>query len=136
MDNTKDKLCKLLDSEMEKIAAMPTLNDASLSNLYKLVDVKKDLYEIEEKKMIVDEGYGDNGNSYGRYMNGNSNRYPMNPPIYYGESYNGNSYQMNNGGYSRDRNSDSYTHLEEAMRSATSEAERDAIRQVMNKMYR
>ncbi len=133
MDNTKDKLCKLLDSEMEKIAAMPTLNDASLSNLYKLVDVKKDLYEIEEKKMIVDEG-----NSYGRYggyMNGNSNRYPMVPPIY-GESYNGNSYQMNNNGYSRDRGSDSYAHLEEAMRSATSEAERDAIRQVMNKMYR
>lgn len=56
----------------------------------------------------------------------------------YSEDYSSRRGRGQNGRYvSRDGSSnDSYAYLEEAMRSAASEAERDAIRQVMNKMYR
>ena len=56
----------------------------------------------------------------------------------YSEDYSTRRGRGQNGRYvSRDGSSnDSYAYLEEAMRSAASEAERDAIRQVMNKMYR
>lgn len=130
----KDMVCKLIDNEIEKISKMPSLNDAALANLYKLVDVKKDLLEIDEKEMNM---YGDMGNSI-RYM---PNSYRQ--PIY--DSYRGMSYDMPGyrGGYSMDNQmmqqpagGDSYMHLEEAMRNAKTEPEREAIRQVMNKLYK
>lgn len=71
-----DRICKLLDCELDKISSKTELNDANLANLYKLVDIKKDLLEIEEKEMEL--GDMESGNS-NRYMpmydtRGNSNR--------------------------------------------------------------
>jgi len=124
-----EKLYKLLDCEMDKIAAKPELNDATLSNLYKLVDVKKDLLEIEEKEMELNEMESGNSNRM-NYNNGSSYR-------------NGNSYRMYGrggnsmrryDGYSMDSGDQMFDHLEEAMRHANSEQEREAIRQVMMKL--
>lgn len=135
MDNM-DKLCKLLDGEIDKIAAKPELNDATLSNLYKLVDVKKDLLEIEEKEMEMDGGmesgnsnrmypmYARGGNSY-RRDGGNSYRYM--PRRY----YDGGGYSMDNAPMGEDK---MFDHLEEAMKYAGNEQEREAIRQVMMKL--
>lgn len=126
--NDNEKLHKLLDCEMDKIAAKPELNDALLSNLYKLVDVKKDLLEIEKKEMEIDGM--ESGNSYrvsysdgdmggGRMMyrrGGNSNR-------------RGGRY-----GYSMDSGSDALDYLEDAMSHARTEQEREIIRQAMMKL--
>lgn len=122
-----EKLYKLLDCEIDKIAAKPELNDASLSNLYKLVDVKKDLIEIEKKEMEMDEM--ESGNSYRMSYNdrmtyrrgGNSNRRGMSNRYY-------------NGGYSMDDGSDALDYLEDAMSHARSEQEREIIRQAMMKL--
>ncbi len=61
-------------------------------------------------------------------------------PIYdYAEDYSGRRGRGQNGRFvSRDggSSSESYAYLEEAMRNAANESEREAIRQAMNKMYR
>ena len=90
----KDKLCKQIDTEIEKIANMPSLNDATLANLYKLIDVKKDLLEIEEKEMELgmDMYQGNSMRSSYRNMGGNSNRMPAR---YYDDGYSINGYGGN-----------------------------------------
>jgi len=131
-----EKLHKLLDCEIDKIGAKPELNDASLQNLYKLVDVKKDLMEIAEKEMEIEDmesgnsnryyNYADNGNSYrrgGMSMNG-------------GRIYARGGSSRRNYGYSMDSGNgdEMFDYLEEAMRHASSEQEREAIRQTMMKL--
>lgn len=130
MDN--NKIYKLLDCELEKIAAKPELNDAMLSNLYKLVDVKKDLLEIEEKEMKVEEM--ESGNSYRMgspdgYMRGNRNSYRRG-----GNSNRRGMSRYYNDGYSMDDGGDVMDYLEDAMSHARTEQEREAIRQTMMKL--
>lgn len=123
----KDIFCKLIDVELDKISKLPNLNDATLNNLHKLTDTKKNLLKIEKLEMEMMGG----GNSYGYY--GNS----------YGNSYGYNSYAQNQGGmsnaygsnsmdYSRD---DGRSHLEAAMRDARNEQEREEIRQLMARYH-
>ena len=51
----------------------------------------------------------------------------MSEPMHYGNSY--------NSGYSMTTGSDAYSHLEQAMRSARNDKEREAIRQAMSSFY-
>lgn len=114
---TYDNIRKLVDCELEKIGKMNELNPTSLENVYKLVDILKDLDEVEGKKM--DDGYSqrympDMGNSYRRNMNygrGNS----------YNRSYN------SRGGSLRD-------HLEQALDEAKTERERETIMRMMDEI--
>lgn len=115
-----DKLHDLVDCEIDKIANKPELNDMLLANLYKLVDVKKDLFEIEEMEM------GEDNQSGNSYRNGNRG---------YSRRGSNMSYRYDNG-YSMDNDNSSYTHLEEAMKHANSEQEREAIRKLINQNYR
>ena len=110
----KDSFCKLIDVELEKISKLPNLNDATLNNLHKLTDTKKNLLKIEKLEIETMGG----GNSYGH-------------------SYGYNSYAQNQGGlsgmdYSRD---DGRSHLEAAMRDARNEQEREEIRQLMARYH-
>lgn len=139
-----DKICKLVEAELDKIAAKPEMNDAVLTNLYKLIDVKKDLLEIEEMEQQMQQGM----------MYGQSGRYPM-PPMYpdmmrasYGNSY-GNSYGQNGGnsgeyyGNSRENyggggsNRGQSGHYPEqyGYRGMNPQLQDDVIRQTMNKLY-
>ena len=141
--NNFDILCSAIDKSLDEITReieAKGLNDTSLNNLHKLTDTKKNILKIEKLEM----GYGDDAMPY---ENGNSNRVPM----YYntnsyrnggGRSYR-NSYYQNTGnqyggnGYSMTgQDGSSYHHLEEAMRHATSEEERNAIRQLMSSLYK
>jgi hypothetical protein len=122
-----DIFCKQIETELEKISKLPTLTDATLNNLHKLTDTKKNLLKIEKLEMEMGEGM-DNGYSNrnmptrgGSYDN-MSNRYPH-MPIY------GGSYDY---GYSRN---DAYSHLEAAMRDARNEQEREEIRQLMARYH-
>lgn len=122
-----DKLHDLVDCEIDKISSKPELNDMLLANLYKLVDVKKDLFEIEEMEM---GGDNQSGNSYrygGSYRSGGNRGYSRR-----GSNM---SYRYDNG-YSMDNDNSSYAHLEEAMKHASSEQEREAIRKLINQNYR
>lgn len=118
-----DKLHDLVDCEIDKISDHKELNDTLLANLYKLVDVKKDLFEIEEKEMEMMGDYQSGGNSY-RSNRGYSRR---------GSNM---SYRYGNGGYSMTGDDSSYSHLEEAMKRASSDQEREAIRKLINQNYR
>lgn len=119
----KDKLCTQIDAEITKISAMPSLTDVALGNLYKLIEVKKGLLKIEMLEGELEgkeEGYSNRsyprmGNSYDQGRGMSSHYEPM---------YNG--YSMAGG--------DAYSHMEEAMRLARSDREREAIRQAMSKM--
>lgn len=108
----KDKLCKQIDAEIDKIANMPTLNDTTLANLYKLIDIKKDLLEIEEKEMELGmdeyqgnsmrQGGGGYSNAYRGGQGGGSNRGGQGgggnsrmPARYYDDGYSMNGYGGN-----------------------------------------
>ena len=117
----KDIFCKLIDVELDKISKLPSLNDATLNNLHKLTDTKKNLLKIDKLEMEMMGG----GNSYG----------------YYGNAYANNSYAQNQGlsnGYSMGNDysrMDGRSHLEAAMRDARSEQEREEIRQLMSRYH-
>ena len=112
----------LVECEIEKIGKSEQLNETTLHFLDKLVDIRKDIDEIEMNDGIADyyEDWADNnkrglGSSYRRsYSRGRTYRRG------YGNSYGGND--------------DTMEHLHMAMNSAQSESEREAIRKVIEKM--
>ena len=131
----ENSVCKLIETELEKISKMPALNDASLGNLYKLIEIKKGMLKIDKLEMeLEDGGMYESGNSFrrnpanGRYV---ANSYEGGRSGYMPRRYPDNSYD---GGYSM--TGDSYSHLEAALRDARTESERNAIRQAMSNMYK
>lgn len=115
MERVFDDLRGIVVKEMEGIVSHGELDDPSLCAVDKLVDIWKDLDEIEKN-----EG----GYSQGRMPYGYDNR------SYYGRRYS--SYARNGGGYSRD--GAVMDKLNRMMDEAGSEAEREAIRKVMDNM--
>lgn len=77
------KILELVEKEIKCIEESESLNEQSLAALDKLIDIKKDIYEIEGKEdeeMRYGERYGTYGgygarrrDSRGRYMEGNRN---------------------------------------------------------------
>ena len=101
---------EMVNCELMKMTQKGELDKAMLENLDKLVDILKDLDEIENGGGYSQRNYYDNGNSY-RYM-------PYN---------NGNR-------YSRHGNSSAVDHLYKAMDQAQSETERQAIQMAIDKI--
>lgn len=128
MQKTFDKLRDMIGSEMDQITSRGELDENSLACTYKMVDILKDLGEIE----MNDGGYSQRYmpqypmNSYG--MGGNS--YRNNNTMYRGNSYR-NSYN-GMGGYSR--TGDTMDKLHQMMNEAQTEHERETIRRVMETM--
>ena len=127
-------LKKLVDSELDKIAGMPQLSDAAVCTLDKLIDIRKDINEVEMDEMnggYSQKGYGLYYDDGMRYYNGNSYRMPMRREYYDGgRSYNDG--RMYDGGYSGvERMRD---HLRMAMDAAQDETDREMIRKVMSKL--
>ncbi len=123
----KDIFCRQIDTELERISKLPSLDNNSLNQLHMLTDTKKNLLKIEKLEM-ENEGMM-SGNSFrmmgNSYAQNNGNGYSMNGPYYgYGGSY--------DNGYSR---TDGRSHLEAAMRDARSEQEREEIRQLMSRYH-
>jgi hypothetical protein len=120
---TYDNIRKLVECELEKIGKMNELNNNAMENVYKLVDILKDLDEIEDHKDMMDEGYSQR----------------MIPNYNYGNSYNRSMRSYNNGNYNRSyargnsRNS-LRDHLEQALNEAQTERERESILRMMDEM--
>ena len=134
MANTYEKLRDLLEGEIDEIVKGGSLDKEKLHCLYEMVDVIKDIGEIDDHdsgystgRMYYDpmmmgySGANRNRDSMGRYSRTGYNR---------GGSYNGgNSYR---GGYSR--GCDTMSNLQAMMQDAQTDQERDAIRRVMEMM--
>ena len=127
----KDMICKNLDVELDKIAKLPSLNDATLNNLHKLTDTKKNLLKIELLEHQLNEKSQREpmmGNSY-RYDSSYDNRgnsYNRPADRYYPTAYG------NDMGYSM---TDVHSPLEAAMREARNDQEREEIRQIMSRYH-
>lgn len=123
-----DRLYDMINCEIDKIANKGELNVASLDNLDKLVDIIKDLQTIDAMSYAEERDYGFSNSGYS-----NRNRMMYNDGGYsYGRYYRGRNmggYSYNDGGRGEMMN-----HLEQAMSQASSEEERNEIRQMIEKM--
>lgn len=78
MTRSMDKMCDLIDKEIEKIADKG-LSTSNLETAYKLIDMYKDLKTVEGMEDYADDEYSragyDDNNSYGRhYVRGHYSR--------------------------------------------------------------
>ena len=103
---TMDNLRDMLENELSEIVAMGEIDDHNLECVYKIVDILKDLGEIETR-----DG-SEMGRSYGRRGEYTGRRYPR----------------------GRGRDEDLMTRLEDMMDTAQTDEERNTIRRIMNSM--
>lgn len=129
MDRVLEDVREIILKEMDDIAAKRELDENSLICVYKMVDIIKDITEIEEKESEMSmssysaNGSYEYGNSYAnRVGNGRSSRY----------NYARGNSSNRGGGYSRD--GDVMDKLNRMMNEASSDTERDVIRRIMNNM--
>ncbi len=122
MERVFDDLRGIVIKEMEGIVSHGELDDPSLCAVDKLVDIWKDLDEIEKNE----GGYSQTGRMPYMYENrGYSSRR-------YGGNYARGGGYGRDGGYSRD--SATMDKLNRMMDEASSDVERDVIRKVMESM--
>lgn len=130
-DENADKAVAMLNTEMGKILAMPELNKDTLCALGELVDILKDLKEIDK------DAY-EEGSSYGSYAGGygNSNRGSYAGGGYsqrYNSYNNYNGYSSRRGRRSMDSERDHImSKMEQFMSQATNENERELVRRIMD----
>ena len=126
-----DSVCKLIENEIERLSKQPSLDNTTLNQLHVLTDTKKNLLKIETLESSMEgpmmDGYSNRrgmsymgGGSYDNYMGRSYNMAPQ-------------YYQSYDNGYSRDS---AYSHLEQAMRDARSDQEREEIRALMTRLYK
>lgn len=136
MANTYEKLRDFLEEEIDAIVKGGSLDKEKLHCLYEMVDVIKDIGEIDDHdtgvsqtgRMYIDPMmYGYSGANRNRDAMG---RYSSRNGYSRGGSYNGGSSYR--GGYSRGGNT--MDNLQQMMDEAQTEQERDAIRRVMDMM--
>lgn len=118
MDRTLEDVRGMVMKELDDIVARGDINEGTLMCLDKLVDIVKDIGEIEDHE----EGYSNTG------------RIPMYP--YERSTYNnGNSYRGGRMRYSYSRdNGSTMEKLNRMMNEASSDVERDVIRRLMDTM--
>ena len=127
-----DRLYDMINCEIDKIENKGELNVASLDNLDKLVDIIKDLQTIDAMSYAEERDYGF---SNGGYSNRNRMMYNNDGGYSNGRYYRGRN--MNYGySYGDGGRGEMINHLEQAMAQASSEEERNEIRQMIDKMNR
>ena len=127
-----DKVKRMVECEIDKIASQPELNDTTLLQLDKLIDILKDMGEFASEPMMIEDDV--KRSSHGYYVS-------QAPDYYYGRSR---MYDNGRGSdYSRSYGSgrsmtgsheDLMRHLEAAMDTAQNDRERTAINELMDKM--
>lgn len=130
LDYLKDMLC----TEVKKITQQNDFTTSTLETAYKIVDMLKDIEEIQEKEGHQYEKDG----SYGYWGVGYGGRMPYNDRYSYGNSGmnngGGNSYGYDNG-YSRMSSSDKMMHeLQMMMDESTSARDKSIIQRAMDEL--
>lgn len=129
LDYLKDMLC----TEVKKITQQNDFTTSTLETAYKIVDMLKDIEEIQEKENHQYEKDG----SYGYWGVGYGGRIPYNDRYSYGNGMNmngGNSYGYDNG-YSRMSSSDKMMNeLQMMMDESTSARDKAIIQRAMDEL--
>lgn len=142
MAQTLEDLREIVTKEIDEINKKGELDENTLVCAYKLIDILKDIGEIESMEMGYSQANSymmypysmDNGNSYrGGYSNRYSNPgYSMRNRDSMGRYSRDYSYR---GGYSRDgEREEIMAKMEHMMNTAGSETERQMIQRIMNQM--
>ena len=131
MMQTFDNAERILLKEFDEIIQKGGFSQADVDNMYKIVDIIKDMCEITEKKNETEYGYS------GR-MNG---MMPYDSRYYNIHSYRGGNSYRNNGNYNMDgrySRTDGKEHMIEnlygMMDQASTDAERNAIQDCINRL--
>lgn len=132
MAHTFEDLREIVIKEIDEINKKGELDENSLACIYKLVDILKDINEIESAE---DNGYSTmyrpSHMDWNGYRGGNSYARNRDSMGRYSRDY-GNSYR---GGYSRDgEREEIMAKMGHMMDTAASETERQAIQRVMNQL--
>lgn len=145
----KDKM----EDELKSICRKEEMSTMDLDNIYKIVDVIKDLTTVEAMKMAEEEGYARDGmsrysrgwdvdysyargrDSRGRYTSRDGGSYEGS----YENSNRGRSYENSRrsyDGYSGHDKEEMIDHLQDMMRSARTEEERENYRKTIDQLSR
>lgn len=151
----------MLNDELKKISKKDEITSMDLENIYKMVDIVKDVTTVEAMKKAEQEGYSrdyardyargyseDYANAYGSYRNSydgrrgrdgdGDGRYSEDSSYRRGRdsmgryTSRGNSYD----GYSGDSKEDMISHLQEMMRNARNEDEKESYRKALEQLRR
>ena len=127
----------ILEDELKKICKKEEISSTDLENIYKMVDIVKDVTTVDAMHKAEQEGYSrdyardysrgysdDYANAYGSYRRG---RDAMGRFTSRDSSYDG---------YSRHSKDEMIEHLTEMMRNARSEDERESYRKAIEQMKR
>ena len=143
MEREFEDLRAIVMNEIDEINKKGELDENSLVCAYKLVDIVKDIHEIDEKINEMSNGYSQGGMyPYMYAMDGNGYRGNNNSYGYANRNrdsmgrYSRNSYDNSyRGGYSREGERDEIMAKMERMKNtAGSETERQMIQRIMNQM--
>ena len=130
-----DDIKNLLHREMDEIVQKGTVSQADLENLYKMVDIVKDICEITEKEEEMESGYSTRWNGMMPY---NDRYYDIHSYRGGNNNQNGyaNNYNSNNGGrYSRTEGKERMMNsLYAMMNQASSDTEKNAIQDCINRL--
>ncbi len=153
----------MLEDELKKICKKDDITTTDLDNIYKMVDIVKDVTTVDAMHRAEQEGYSrdyardysrgyseDYANAYGSYnsyarrgRDGDSDgRYSEDGSYRRGRDAMGrftsrdSSYDRSYDGYSRHSKEEMVEHLKEMMRNARSEEEREAYRKTIEQMQR
>ena len=141
----------MLEDELKQISKKDEISSSDLDNIYKMVDVVKDITTVDAMKKAEQEGYS---RDYARdYSRGYSEDYAYGSYARRGRDGDGDGrysedssyrrgrdamgrYTSRDDGYSRHGKEDMVEHLEEMMRNARNEEERESYRRAIEQMKR
>jgi hypothetical protein len=149
----------MLEDELKAMSKKEEISSTDLDNIYKMVDVVKDITTVEAMKKAEQEGYSrdyardysrgyseDYANAYGSYRNSYENSYDGrrgrdgDSDGRYSEDSSYRRGRDSMGRYTRDggysRHDGAIEHMEEMMRNARNDEEREAYRKAIEQMKR
>lgn len=155
----------MLEDELKKISKKEDITTMDLENIYKMVDIVKDITTVDAMHKAEKEGYSrdyardysrgyseDYANAYGSYRSSydgrrgrdgdGDGRYSEDGSYRRGRDAMGrytsrdSSYDSSYDGYSRHSKDEMVEHLKEMMRNANTEEERDAYRKTIEQLQR
>lgn len=143
----------MLEDELKKISKKEDLTTSDLDNIYKMVDIVKDVTTVDAMKKAEQEGYSrdyardysrgyseDYSNAYGSYARrgrdgDGDGRYSEDSSYRRGRDAMG-RYTSRDDGYSGHSKEQMIEHLQEMMRNARNDEERESYRRAIEQMKR
>lgn len=150
----------MLEDELKKICKKEEISTSDLDNIYKMVDIVKDVTTVDAMRKAEQEGYSrdyardysrgysdDYANAYGSYNSyarrgrdgDGDGRYSEDSSYRRSRDNSGRSYSRDGSyesGYSRHNKEEMIEHLKEMMRNARSEEEKESYRRTIEQMQR